>query len=332
MSLNATEVLRRFPLRLAITDYCNLWCIFCSNEGMDVGQRSTTHVDVGHFEYLLATAIKHGLVHLSLTGGEPTLHPRLDHLLHVVTNSDLERTFFHTNGVALTPELICGPLKSFTKVAVSIHAVDYSTWRRITSGTKKQYARLWTNLHMLGEMGYGTRLEIKHIPVRGLNDSIEAIRGTLELCARYGAQFKFLTLEPIEREHLGLVVSLPELADKLESAGCTQLRKDVEFRGQSDYLPLNWYLYRGARGVALEIGCGKPQTCQTCYTSNETFMTPRFDLKPCHVDQCTVSLKEAINTKSELRILEAVSEARKILRTRPGESVQFWRQGGSANA
>jgi molybdenum cofactor biosynthesis enzyme MoaA len=299
---------------------------------MDTKERNTTHIAVESFEYLVTTAAKHGLGHISLTGGEPTLHPELDQILRIVNSSSLERTFFHTNGVELTPELICGPLKRFTKVAVTIHASDYSIWHRITRGTKNQYARLWANLHMLGEVGYGQRLEIKHIPIRNINDSHEMIKKTLDLCARYGARFKFLILEPIERAHIRLVVPLTELASKLEITGCTPLPKEAEFRGQAHYLPLNWYQYKGTKGVAIEIGCGRPDICQICYKSNEVFVTPSLAIKPCHVSPATISLADAVFHRSEAQLLEAFVESRRSLHTRPGEPARYWHRGGARDA
>lgn len=326
MNLSIAEILKHFPLRVGITDYCNLRCFFCSNEGMGTKQRNTMHIDVKNFEYLVTTATKHGLRHISLTGGEPTLHPELERILHIVNSSGLERAFFHTNGVELTPELIHGPLKLLSKVAISIHATDYPTWHRMTGGTEKQYTRLWANLHMLGEAGYGLRLEIKHIPVAGINDSPETIRNTLDLCARYGAKFKFLNLEPIERAQIRLVVCLTELASKLKLIGCTLLPKEAEFRGQADYLPLNWYQYRGTRGVAIEIGCGRPDVCQACYKSNEMFVTPDLAIKPCRASSSTISLVDAITNRTEAQLLEAFVESRRFLYARPGESVQYLRQ------
>jgi len=326
MDLTTTEILETFPLRVAITDYCNLRCFFCSNEGMGAEQRNTSHIDVKDFEYLVTTAAKHGLRHISLTGGEPTLHPELDRILCIVNSSGLDRTFFHTNGVGLTAELIHGPLKSFSKVAVSIHATDYSTWHRITGGTEEQYVRLWANLHMLGEAGYKQRLEIKHIPIAGINDSATAIQATLDLAAQYGVKFKFLDLEPTERTQTRLVVPLTELTSKLELTGCTPLPKEAEFRGQVDYLPIHWYEYRGTRGVAIEIGCGRPSVCRACYKSNETFVTPDLAIKPCHVSSSTISLKDAIASRAEMQLLEGFIESRRFLYARPGESARYWRQ------
>jgi len=291
---------------------------------MAVEQRNNTHINVKDFEYLVSITAQYGLKHISLTGGEPTLHPELDQILHIVNSSGLEKVFIHTNGVGLTSELIYGPLKLLSKVAISIHATDYSTWHRITGGTKEQYTQLWTNLHILGEAGYRQQLEIKHIPMAGINDTPETIQRTLDLCSRYGAKFKLLTLEPIEKVQTRLVVPFTELASKLELIGCTPLPKDIRFRDQVDYLPLNWYQYRDTTGVVAEINCGKPGVCQACYKTNEVFVTPDLAIKACHISSDTISLKDAIANRMGTQLLEAFIESRRFLFTRPGEFAQYW--------
>src|SRR4030042_2090825 len=105
------EILKKFPIRIALTDYCNLHCFFCSNEGMDTKCKNLHHADLKSLKYLLGVTKKAGLHGLSLTGGEPSLYPSLNKLLEYVKELKLNQTFFHTNGVSLTPSLIDDSLK-----------------------------------------------------------------------------------------------------------------------------------------------------------------------------------------------------------------------------
>ncbi len=328
MDLTIEKILNQFPLRVAITDYCDLRCFFCSNEGMRLEERNTTHMQVNSFEFLIATTVKHGLRHVSITGGEPTLHPDLNNILRIVNSSKLEKAFFHTNGVGLTSDLINGPLKMFNKVALSIHATDYPTWHKITGGTENQFTQLWENIHTLGKAGYRQRLEIKYIPLRSINDSHDQIIGVLNLCARYNARFKFLILEPKEKAQMKIRVPLEEVVAMLISIGCKPLPPAPRFRGQYDYLPLNWYSYQNTKGIVIEIGCGNPDICQACYKANEIFVTPNLKIKACHVNPSTIPLEEAISKGDEMQILKAIVESRKFLYSRPGELALYWHQGG----
>ena len=104
-------ILEHFPLRIALTDYCNLKCFFCSNEGMDLSCKNLRHIDLESLKYLLKLTKENGLNNLSLTGGEPSLYSNIDELLTFVKSLNLKQTFFHTNGTYLTKELIDKHLK-----------------------------------------------------------------------------------------------------------------------------------------------------------------------------------------------------------------------------
>ena len=91
MELTLKQILERFPLRVSITDYCNLHCFFCSNEGMNKERRDSTNIDVDDFAYLLNVLMDNGLEHISLTGGDPTLHPELKRILDIINERNIQR-------------------------------------------------------------------------------------------------------------------------------------------------------------------------------------------------------------------------------------------------
>lgn len=326
MELKLKNILKIFPLRVAITDYCNLKCFFCSNEGMIKQQRNSKHIDIKDFEYLINILAENNLKQISLTGGEPTLHPKLEKILEIITRSNIKNTFFHTNGIELNQDLIDCSLKEFSKIAVSIHALDYTIWHKITCGSKDQYNKLLSNLELLGHAGYEQRLEIKHVPMYKINTSDKIIKNTLDLCAKYKFKFKFLNFEPIEKTQQKLIVPIESLIEKLKKLGCKPIENEKEFRGQMDYLPINWYEYKDTSGVAIEIGCGDKNVCKACYKSNEIFLNPNLELKPCHIHPHIISLKEFIKKRDKEKILEKIVESRIFLYSRPGENRTYWRQ------
>lgn len=326
MELTLKQILERFPLRVSITDYCNLHCFFCSNEGMKKDRRNSTNMDVDDFAYLLNVLANNGLKHISLTGGDPTLHPELERIVDIINEANIKRSFFHTNGIELDKNLIMDQLYSFTKIAVSIHATDFVTWRKITKGTKEQYDKLTNNLSLLAQEGYGKRIEIKHVPMHGINDADEMIKGTLDLCARYNFKFKFLNFEPIEHQHQKLIIPIKDLVTRLEELGCRKIEREWVFRGQTDYLPANFFEYNGTEGFAIEIGCGEQNVCRACYKSNEIFLTPSFELKPCHITSMSISLKDAIDNRDHDGILSKIVDSRIFLFQGPGAGRTYWNQ------
>ncbi|MBI2630251.1 radical SAM protein [Candidatus Pacearchaeota archaeon] len=326
MKLKIAQILERFPLRVAVTDFCNVRCFFCSNEGMTCEQKNTMHTEVRDLGYLLETLTKMGLAQISITGGEPTLHPHLGEILQMVNATSTRQRFFHTNGIEMEKALESGELDYFSKIAVSTHAFEYDIWSKINHGTQAQYERLMKNLRELGRRGLNNKVEIKHVPMAGINDSREMLRKTLDVCSKYGFKFKFLNFEPIERTQGHLVIPINRVSKTLEQLGCEPIQDDYIFRGQSDYLPIKRYGYKGAMGVVIEIGCGDPEVCKACYKSNEIFVTPTLDLKPCHTNDQTIPLLPAIRNKDKAGILKRIVKSREFLYRRPGENSAYWRQ------
>jgi len=326
IELNLKDILRSYPLRVSITDYCNLHCFFCSNEGMERDRRNQEHLDVNKFDFLLGVLAANGLKQVSLTGGEPTLHPGLEDIVRILKKHEIKETFFHTNGIRLTDRLMDEGIKEFTKIAISLHASNYETWTRLTGGSLFQYYSLQRNLEKIRNGCFENIVEIKHVPIRGYNDGEKDVKYILDLCDRHGFKFKFLSFEAIEEEHLPLVVPYDQFRVKLERLGCIELTKKMFFRGQTDYLPATWYSYGSTKGVAIEIGCGKTDVCRACYASNEIFLTPSFEIKPCHISDHRIPLNEAIERRDTETILKSIIESREFLRGMPGQNSLHWRK------
>lgn len=320
------EILNKFPLRVALTDYCNLHCFFCSNEGMDLSCKNLRHADLESLKYLLMLTKNNGLNNLSLTGGEPSLYLHIDELLTFVRSLDFKQTFFHTNGAYLTKELIDKHLKYFSKVAVSTHSLNFEKWSNLTGGNQKQFDQLMENLKYLGEYSKAGQLlvEIKEVPMTGVNDSEEDIKEILDLCAENKFKFKFLNFEPITKDQQKYQKDLKDIIKKIISLGAIPLPADESFRGQKDYLPLNWFNYKGTKGVVIEIGCGQKYACETCADSNEIFVDPSLQIKPCHASDFSIPLKEFIAGKEDRRILDAFVKSREFLATKPGLGASNW--------
>jgi len=320
------EILENYPLRIALTDFCNLNCFFCSNEGMDLDCKNLRNADFRNLEYLLRLLKKNGLKGLSLTGGEPSLYPQIDNLLTLVEGLGFEQTFFHTNGTHLTPELINDHLCKFSKVAVSIHTIDFEVWRTLTKGPKVLFDQLMKNLEILSKYSKNKELlvEIKVVPMKGVNDTERLIKDVLDFCSERNFKFKFLNFEPITEDQKKFETSLQFLRDKVEGMGGEKLATDNSFRGQNSYLPLNWYKYKDVKGVLIEIGCGHPDICKDCYKSNEIFIDPGLNIKPCHATDQIFPLKEAIKNNQDEKILQLIVDSREYLETQPGKGKNIW--------
>lgn len=315
-----------FPLRVAITDYCNLRCFFCSNEGMPLSHKNRVHINIDELRYLIKILSDKSLNNISITGGDPTIHPKIFEIIDIFNQFNFKNLFFHTNGINLNEELLKKLSLKFNKLAISVHSVDFKRWRKITKGTKFQFKKLFSNLKVLSTKKFKDRflIELKYVPVKGYNDSEREIKNFLELCNKYRFKFKLLNFEPILPSQIKLEMPFKIIKKKLFNIGCQAERDEKEFRGQSKYLPIKKFRYKNTFGVAIEIGCGKPKACKECYRSNEIFITPQLQVKPCHMSNYQIDIRDFIKTKNKRAIFKAIIDSRLYLARSPGAGLRVW--------
>src|SRR4026209_2952988 len=92
-------------LRISVTDKCNFRCLYCMPaEGLQWLPRAEI-LDYEEIAEIVAQLAPLGLRRLRITGGEPTIRPRLETLIRLLRSVDgIEDIALSTNGVRL-PEL-----------------------------------------------------------------------------------------------------------------------------------------------------------------------------------------------------------------------------------
>ncbi|MDR7551131.1 MAG: radical SAM protein, partial [Armatimonadota bacterium] len=122
-------------LRVSLTDRCNLRCVYCMPEdGIDFRPPAELLQD-DELVLLIEIAAELGVRKVRLTGGEPTVRPRIVDLVRRIGAipgiTDLAMT---TNGILL--ESLAGPLAEagLTRLNVSLDTLDPQKFSRITRG------------------------------------------------------------------------------------------------------------------------------------------------------------------------------------------------------
>jgi len=322
--INLKRIFASCPLRVAVTDYCNLDCFFCSNEGMSLSYKNKKHIDIEKLKYLIEILAKNGLENITITGGEPSIYPHIENLLFFLKQFKFKNVFLHTNGVNLNRKLLNILSTVCNKIGVSLYSTEYHIWHTLTRGDKNQFERLIYNLKMLSELSDRILVELKYIPIRGYNDSLKNYKDFLEVCNKFGFKFKFLNFEPIIPSQIALNIPFKKIKRSLIAIGCESKGKGFEFRKQSNYLPIEKFKYKDTFGVAIEIGCGNPKVCKECYLCNEIFITPRLSIKPCHMNSYEISLEGFIKEKNEYLISKAILDSRVFLKQSPGSGLKVW--------
>lgn len=155
-------------LRVAVTDYCNLRCLYCMPAG---GVRSLSHGDILRFEEiarLVRVAVSLGVRYVRLTGGEPLVRPdvvRLVAMLRAVAG--LEEVSMTTNGTllaSLAPELAAAGL---SRVNISLDTLRADRFAAITR--RGQIRQVWSGIEAALAAGLAP-VKLNVVVMRGIND------------------------------------------------------------------------------------------------------------------------------------------------------------------
>ena len=84
-------------------------------------------------------------------------------------------------------------------------------------GKEEQFKILLENLNYLGELSKKKKIkvEVKVVPIKGINDSSETIKDFLDLCSDNKFRFKFLNFEPIIQNHIKYSLDFEKLLEKI---------------------------------------------------------------------------------------------------------------------
>lgn len=166
-------------MRISLTDACNLRCVYCMPEDMTFRPRAEL-MSYDEIMTLVRVGASLGVNKIRLTGGEPTIHPRVVDLVRDIANTpgiqDLAMT---TNGILLNK--LAKPLAEagLKRVNISIDTVDPAKFKRITRWGDLD--DIWRGIYASEEAGL-TPVKLNCVVVRNFNeaDMVDLARLTLE--------------------------------------------------------------------------------------------------------------------------------------------------------
>jgi len=175
-------------LFLHLTDRCNLTCRHCYYRN---SHRSPLDLSPAAIEKLIGILTDSGLEKVTLSGGEPSLHPAFPKLLKLIRQAGLAAMVL-TNGT-LVDDAFIAALQSADRVLVSLHGPDAASHERLTGpGT---YQPVIASLKRLREV-----LPADHLVVNcTMTDwNIDRLEEMTDLAASLGpARIRFMPLHTV---------------------------------------------------------------------------------------------------------------------------------------
>ncbi len=259
-------------LRIALTDQCNLRCVYCMPEDMAF-QPSAHLMQDDELIRLAWIFARLGFAKYRLTGGEPTIRESCVEIVRRLAALPGAREIaMTTNGVLL--KHLARPLAEagLKRINISLDTLDPKKFRQLTRWGNVD--DVLAGIRAAEEAGFPIKLNA--VIVRGVNDredAVELARLTLE----HAWQVRFIEMMPLGRIadfQLSHIVSEDELRATIEAAlGPMALQNDGKLDGEARVFRLP-----GARGTVGFISSVTKPFCAAC---NRARLTADGKLRLC---------------------------------------------------
>lgn len=179
-------------LRIALTQNCNLQCLYCHMEGEERRINQFAEMSAEEVVQITEVAVKLGISKVKLTGGEPLLRKDILEIVEGISSipglKDLSMT---TNGTLLASLAEKLHDKGLKRVNISLPTLDAETYEKLTGG---KINHVLDGVKAAVEAGlYPVKLNM--ILLKGIND--HKVWRMIRFAEQTGTILQLIELEPI---------------------------------------------------------------------------------------------------------------------------------------
>jgi cyclic pyranopterin phosphate synthase len=290
-------------LRISITDFCNLNCVYCTEGNVPKLPREEI-LSYEEIRRLIVVAASMGINKVRLTGGEPLMRPDLTHLVRMISGTaGIDDIALTTNGTLLSKYAVDLKDAGLTRVNVSLDTLKPERFKKITGHDN---LRQVLDGIELAERVALTPVKVNMVVMRGENDDevIDFARKTIDS----GWNVRYIEYMPFSASvtESARLVSTREIKKRLDVLG--HMERCGTERGNG---PARYFRFPGARGT---VGFISPITEHFCATCNRLRMTSDGHLRPCLLDDDEIDIKKALRNGGSDEDLKAIIERAVVLK------------------
>ncbi|MEJ5301588.1 MAG: GTP 3',8-cyclase MoaA [Thermodesulforhabdaceae bacterium] len=257
-------------LRLAVTDRCNLCCIYCMPpEGIP----KLIHKDILSYEELLRLATiarSLGISKIRITGGEPLVRKGIvDFVRRLVDITNPGEVTMTTNGVLLADlakDLFQAGIK---RINISLDTLKPERFREITR--RDAFYDVIRGIEKAMEVGFQP-VKLNVVVMKGIND--DEVEDLARLTIKEPFHVRFIEFMPFGGDEWEKrFLPADEIIDRIKSLGEIEPTVSLRSNGPARYMRI--------KGGAGKIGIISPMTHHFCNSCNRLRITPKGNLRTC---------------------------------------------------
>lgn len=281
-------------LRIAVTDKCNLSCLYCRPEIKD--EPAEDILSAVELEKLAREFAAMGIEKIRLTGGEPLVRSDIVEIVHRIGSVEgLKDLAMTTNGIYLkknAPELKKAGLK---RVNISMDSLNEKKYEKITGGGRLK--QVLDGIESAVEAGL-LPVKVNVVLIKGVNE--HEVGDFIEFTRKNPIELRFIELMPVGQVVNWAREKFIAMEDILQAH--SELIPDVSRERNSIAA---CYRLRGAKGTVGFISAVSSKFCADC---SRLRLTADGKLKPCLHSDMEIDIRKPLREGGDLRtaILEAV--------------------------
>jgi len=289
-------------LRISVTDKCNFRCLYCMPEQGLTWLPRAEILDYEEIAEIVAQLAPLGVKRLRITGGEPTIRPRLEILISALSAIEgIDDLSLSTNGVRLPEFAETFASAGLDRVNMSADSLQPERIRAISRRSFDFDPIISARAAAVAGLA---PIKINVVVMRGIND--DEIEDFARLTFEEAFHVRFIELMPVGGmreltwEH---VVPSAEVLDRLAKVGDLQpVAGPAKGNG-----PAQYYGFPGAAG---SIGVITPMSHTYCGSCNRVRLTADGRLRTCLFGEHSVNLRDPLRRGESIAQLfvEALSE------------------------
>ena len=273
-------------MRISVIDSCNLNCYYCNPCKNNEQCRAVNMLSVKKVLCIVRAAIRLGITHFRLTGGEPLLHPQLDEMVSQIKKlPGVSSVSLTTNAVLLAQRTKRLKEAGIDSINVSLDTIDASEYECITQ--KPLLKDVEDGIDAAIECGIRVKINAVLTPQ---TDVVDLTR----YAAKKGTDIRFIEMMPVGEGHTNGVEPYEKVIGALSEvygAPCCvnteRTRKINSGHKNPDNGPAEYYIFPG---LGIRVGLIQAIHGKFCDTCNRIRVTADGRLMPCLGSSVTMDL------------------------------------------
>ena len=291
-------------MRVAITDRCNLRCVYCMPEQ---GVPWMQHSDILTYEEIFSiiqASAELGISKIRITGGEPLVRLGIVDFVQMISRiKGIEDIAMTTNGIYLAKYALDLKKAGLNRVNVSLDTLQPEKFKQICRGNNEgaEIENVLSGIGAAKSAGLNP-VKINMVVMVGVND--DEIQDFARKTLDEDWHIRFIELMPFTG-HDGKTppgLTAREMKQRIDPLGKMEPYKHTWGNG-----PAKYYQLPGAKGT---IGFITALSEHFCFSCNRLRLTADGKLRPCLMSETMIDLREPIRDGiSSDKLKELIREA-----------------------